>query len=167
MSSMGAMSMDYNYYTINGKSYPATVPVTAKQGQLIRLRIVNPSQTLHPMHLHGLDMAVVAKDGETLAQPQRLNTLDVAPGDTYDVVILATTPGTWLFHCHDLHHVTNNGVEPGGLIVPIVITASDQPAASPSASATPSGSPDGGSASPSAPGHTAAPGMTAMPGMSG
>ena len=168
MASMGAMSMDYNYYTINGKSYPATTPITARQGQLVRLRIINPSQTLHPMHLHGLDMAVIAKDGEALAQPQRLNTLDLAPGDTYDVVILATTPGTWLFHCHDLHHVTNDGVEPGGLIVPIVVGAADDgPAQSPSSTAAPERSPDSPAASPSAPQHTAAPGMTTMPGMSG
>ncbi len=176
MATMGAMSMDYNYFTINGKSYPATTPIAVRQGQLVRLRIVNPSQTLHPMHLHGLDMAVVAKDGEALPQPQRLNTLDVAPGDTYDVVILASAPGTWLFHCHDLHHVTNNGVEPGGLIVPIVVTASDGPSPSPSASAIPAASSAAPSASPSlssdptapastTPEHTAVPGMTAMPGM--
>ncbi len=165
MASMGAMSMDYNYYTINGKSYPATAPISVRQGQLVRLRIINPSQTLHPMHLHGLDMAVVAKDGEALPQPQRITTLDVAPGDTYDVVVLASTPGTWLFHCHDLHHVTNNGEEPGGLIVPIVVTASGGTTAAPSAS--PSASSTSSSAAPTAPSHTAAPGMTAMPGMGG
>ena len=121
MTNMSAMSMAYDYFTINGKSYPATQPITATQGQLIRIRFLNPSQTIHPMHLHGTDMAIIAKDGEPLAQPQRINTLTLAPGETYDVVFRADKPGTWLLHCHDLHHSSNAGQAPGGLIVPIVV----------------------------------------------
>ncbi len=158
MGSAASMSMEYDYFTINGKSFPATDPIQVTQGQLVRLRFLNPSQTIHPMHLHGTDMAVVAKDGEPLAEPQRINTLDIAQGETYDVVFLADNPGTWLLHCHDLHHASNAGVEPGGLIVPIVVTA---PGA-----ATPTSGPAAGS--PSAtdlPTHTMVPGMTTMPGM--
>ena len=75
-----SMSMEYDYFTINGKSFPATEPIEVTQGQLVRLRFLNPSQTIHPMHLHGTDMAVVAKDGEPLAEPQRINTLDHRTG---------------------------------------------------------------------------------------
>ena len=159
MAGMGAMSMEYNYFTINGKSFPATEPIVVEEGQLVRLRFINPSQTIHPMHLHGTDMAVVAKDGEPLAEPQRLNTLDIAQGETYDVVFLADNPGTWLLHCHDLHHASNAGQEPGGLIVAITVKPKDG-TVSPSPSAAPT------SASPSeAPSHTMAPDMTQMPGM--
>ena len=153
-----SMSMEYDYFTINGKSFPATEAIDVQEGQLVRLRFLNPSQTVHPMHLHGMDMAVIAKDGEPLATPQRLNVLDLAPGDTYDVVFRADAPGTWLLHCHDLHHASNAGSEPGGLIVPIDVTATGAAPAS-SESASPA------SAAPSQPTHTMAPDMTEMPGM--
>ena len=159
MGGGGSMSMDYDYFTINGKSFPATEPITVEEGQLVRLRFLNPSQTIHPMHLHGMDMAVVAKDGEPIAQPQRLNTLDIAQGETYDVVFLADNPGTWLLHCHDLHHASNAGQEPGGLIVAITVKPKDgtgptSPSAAPATVSTGE-----------APSHTMAPDMTQMPGM--
>ena len=158
MGSDASMSMEYDYFTINGKSYPATDPITVTQGQLVRLRFLNPSQTIHPMHLHGTDMAIIAKDGEPLAEPQRINTLDLAPGETYDVVILADNPGTWLLHCHDLHHASNAGVEPGGLIVPVIVTAAGStPGPSRGDAATSPG--------PSQPAATMTPDMTQMPGM--
>ncbi|HEX7949557.1 MAG TPA: multicopper oxidase domain-containing protein [Candidatus Limnocylindrales bacterium] len=158
MGSDASMSMEYDYFTINGKSYPATEAITVTEGQLVRLRFLNPSQTIHPMHLHGTDMAVVAKDGEPLAEPQRINTLDLGQGETYDVVFLADNPGTWLLHCHDLHHASNAGVEPGGLIVSIVVTAAGS-------APGPSGSEAPASPAPSQPAHTMAPEMTQMPGM--
>ena len=158
MGDTASMSMEYDYFTINGKSFPATKAIDVQEGQLVRIRFLNPSQTVHPMHLHGMDMAVIAKDGEPLATPQRLNVLDIAPGDTYDVVFRADSPGTWLLHCHDLHHASNAGVEPGGLIVPVVVHAAGS---TPSAS----GSPSPSNASPAAPTHTMAPEMTEMPGM--
>lgn len=159
MSGMDAMSMSYDYFTINGKSFPATEPIEVTQGELVRLRFINPSQTTHPMHLHGTDMAVFAKDGEPLNEPQRLNTLNIAQGETYDVVFRADNPGTWLLHCHDLHHASNAGQEPGGLIVAITVKPKDG-AGSPSQGTAPA------PASPSeAPSHTMAPEMTQMPGM--
>ncbi|MBF6606327.1 MAG: multicopper oxidase domain-containing protein [Chloroflexi bacterium] len=159
MAGMDAMGMAYDYFTINGKSYPATAPIDVTEGDLVRLRFINPSQTIHPMHLHGTDMAVVAKDGERLAAPQRLNTLSILPGETYDVVFRADNPGAWLLHCHDLHHASNNGQEPGGLIVVVNVRAkggTSSPAPAGSTSPSPS----------QVPGHTMAPDMTAMPGMS-
>ncbi len=53
MAGMDAMSMEYNYFTINGKSFPATESIDVNEGDLVRLRFLNPSQTIHPMHLHG------------------------------------------------------------------------------------------------------------------
>ncbi len=132
---MDAMSMQYNYFTVNGKSYPATAPITVRTGELVRLRFVNPSQTIHPMHLHGTDMAILAKDGEALDAPRRVNTLTLQPGDTYDVVFRADNPGRWLLHCHDLHHASNDGVEPGGLIVEVRVGNVAAPPSDPNTSA--------------------------------
>jgi FtsP/CotA-like multicopper oxidase with cupredoxin domain len=57
------------------------------------------------MHLHGLVQRVVSKDGYDLPQPYDVDTLMVAPGERYDVLVKADEPGVWAFHCHILNHV--------------------------------------------------------------
>jgi manganese oxidase len=115
---MGAMNMNYNYFTINGKAFPANEAWTVKQGDLVRVRMINISNLNHPMHLHGGDFTVIAKDGEPIRpeQQQKMNTLSIDPGEIYDIAFRADNPGTWVFHCHELHHTENDGIEPGGLI---------------------------------------------------
>lgn len=106
---------NYNYWTINGKAYPDTSPLMVKKGDKVRLRLINISQDMHPMHLHGHDFRVIALDGHPVEHPQILNTINVAPGQTADIDFIANNPGIWLFHCHILHHASNNTKEPGGL----------------------------------------------------
>jgi FtsP/CotA-like multicopper oxidase with cupredoxin domain len=91
-------------YTFNGKSFPATQPLVAKLGQKLRIRFMNEGMMIHPMHLHGMHMTVVAKDGWDLASPWKCDTLNVAPGERWDVVVNCNNPGTWAFHCHILPH---------------------------------------------------------------
>src|SRR3990170_8331213 len=139
-SGQAGMNMSYNYFTINGKAFPLNERWAVREGDLVRVRIANISNLAHPMHLHGADFKLVAKDGEALlpAQQQVMNTLSVDAGETYDIVILADNPGTWVFHCHELHHTENNGVEPGGLIQVIEYEGVAIPAATEPAQPTPS-----------------------------
>jgi FtsP/CotA-like multicopper oxidase with cupredoxin domain len=96
---------DYNVgLTINGKSFPATGAIVAKQGERVRVRFMNEGLQIHPMHLHGFYMQVFAQDGYPLAQPYYCDTLNIAPGQRYDVLIQADEPGVWAFHCHILTH---------------------------------------------------------------
>jgi FtsP/CotA-like multicopper oxidase with cupredoxin domain len=129
-AAMPGMAHDYNYFTINGKAFPSSQPYQVKQGDVARVRIINPSQTIHPMHLHGHDFKVVAKDGEPIPGQAQLtmNTVTLNPGETYDIVFIADNPGRWVFHCHDLHHASNNGVEPGGLVVMVEYEGYEGPA---------------------------------------
>ncbi|MBF6612500.1 MAG: multicopper oxidase domain-containing protein [Chloroflexi bacterium] len=138
----GAMNMNYNYFTINGKAFPSNEAWTVKEGDLVRVRIINISNLAHPMHLHGQDFTVIAKDGEPIKpeQQQTMNTLSVDAGETYDIVIKADNPGKWVFHCHELHHTENNGIEPGGLIQVIQYEGYEapvQPASQPQEEQTP------------------------------
>jgi FtsP/CotA-like multicopper oxidase with cupredoxin domain len=91
-------------YTLNGKSFPATEPVVAKRGQRVRVRFMNEGMMIHPMHLHGMHMTVITKDGWPLPAPWKCDTLNIAPGERYDVIVNCTNPGTWAFHCHILPH---------------------------------------------------------------
>jgi FtsP/CotA-like multicopper oxidase with cupredoxin domain len=92
-------------YTIDGKGWPATAPLVAKPGQRALIRLANVGQMLHPLHLHGYHFTVLAQDGASVDRPYHADTLVVAPGETYDVIVDATEPGVWALHCHILSHV--------------------------------------------------------------
>jgi FtsP/CotA-like multicopper oxidase with cupredoxin domain len=92
-------------FTINGHGFPATVPVLAALGQTVRVRFMNEGTMMHPWHLHGYRMRVIARDGYNLPQPFECDTLGVNPGERYDVTITANRLGIWAFHCHILPHV--------------------------------------------------------------
>jgi FtsP/CotA-like multicopper oxidase with cupredoxin domain len=106
-----------NYFTINGKAYPSTDVVRMRVGQTIKLRFIGTNNNfVHPMHVHGGPFEVVALDGATLAPGARYlaDTINVGPGQRYDVIWTARRPGKWLVHCHIPHHTTNNNVETRG-----------------------------------------------------
>ncbi len=92
-------------YTIDGKGWPATAPLLAKVGQTMLIRLANVGQMLHPLHLHGYHFTVIAQDGAAMRRPYSADTLVVAPGETYDVLVRTTHPGVWALHCHILSHV--------------------------------------------------------------
>lgn len=106
-----------NYFTINGKAFPSTETIRMRVGQKLKVRFVGSNTTtIHPMHIHGGPFEVVAVDGETLPASARYlaDTVNIAPGQRYDVLWTAQRPGKWLLHCHIPHHTTNNNVEMDG-----------------------------------------------------
>ena len=79
------------------------------------------------MHVHGGPFQVVAVDGETLPPTARYlaDTVNVGPGQRFDVIWTARRPGKWLIHCYIPHHTTNNNVErdgAGGLTMVIEVS---------------------------------------------
>jgi FtsP/CotA-like multicopper oxidase with cupredoxin domain/plastocyanin len=107
-------------YALNGKSFPATAPVVATQGEWIVMHYLNEGTQIHPMHLHGMAQVVIAKDGFPVANPQPEDTVTVAPGERFTVLIHATEPGTWVWHCHILPHAENeNGMF--GMVTALVV----------------------------------------------
>lgn len=91
-------------YTLNGKGFPATEPIVAKLGQKVRIRFMNEGMMIHPMHLHGMHMTVIDKDGWPQPAPWKCDTLNIAPGERWDVIVNCNNPGVWAFHCHILPH---------------------------------------------------------------
>ena len=119
---MPAMS-EPNFFTINGKAFPATDTITVKKGERVRIRFIGANQFAHPMHLHGFPFKIVATDGFPVPSAARLtkDTIMVGPGERYDIEFVAAEPGSWLIHCHIFHHVTNDDREPGGLVMTIKV----------------------------------------------
>ena len=71
-----------------------------KVGESIKLRFIGTNNNfIHPMHVHGGPFTVVARDGYDLSEGSRFeaDTVNVGPGQRYDVVWKARKPGKWLF----------------------------------------------------------------------
>jgi FtsP/CotA-like multicopper oxidase with cupredoxin domain len=108
-------------FTVNGRSFPYTQPLMSKVGDRVRIRFMNEGMMIHPMHLHGQPMLVIAKDGYNLPAPYRCDTLNIAPGERYDVIVQSRAAGIWAFHCHILSHVeSRTGLF--GMVTPYVVT---------------------------------------------
>jgi FtsP/CotA-like multicopper oxidase with cupredoxin domain len=72
------------------------------------------------MHLHGFPMKIVERDGFPLAQPYLVDTVTVAPGERYDVIVEPDAEGVWAFPCHLLSHAESEHGMHGMVTVLIV-----------------------------------------------
>jgi FtsP/CotA-like multicopper oxidase with cupredoxin domain len=99
---------DFNVFTFNGKSFPATDPLVVARGERVRLRFGNLSpMNHHPIHLHGHAFKVTATDGGPIPEAGQWpeTTVLVPVGTTRTVEFVADAPGDWPMHCHMTHHV--------------------------------------------------------------
>ena len=106
-----------NFFTINGKAFPETETVRMKVGEKLLVRFVGSQGSfIHPMHIHGGPFTIVEADGYPVPPGGQLikDTVNVGPGERWDVVWEAREPGKWLIHCHINHHTTNDNREEHG-----------------------------------------------------
>jgi FtsP/CotA-like multicopper oxidase with cupredoxin domain len=89
----------------NGKTFPDTPTILVRQGEFVRIHLVNETAEYHPIHLHGHVLTVLAKGGlPSAGSPVHLDSILVGPNETWDVGFLADNPGLWMLHCHVLIH---------------------------------------------------------------
>jgi hypothetical protein len=103
-----------NFFTINGKSYPSTDTIRMQVGERVLLRFIGSNNNfIHPMHVHGGPFVIVATDGNVVPQSARIekHTVNVGPGERFDVIWTAREPGRWLLH---LQRKARNGVPRAG-----------------------------------------------------
>jgi manganese oxidase len=97
---------------INGVSWPRTERLTYTAGDTVRWRWVNPTDSPHPMHLHGFYFDVTHRGSwaaDTAVAPNdvpRVVTEMPLPGGTYDMRWVPEEPGNWLVHCHVAYHTS-------------------------------------------------------------
>ncbi|GCE31691.1 metallo-oxidoreductase [Dictyobacter alpinus] len=95
-------------YTINGKSFPDIPPITVKEGQLVKISIINEGTSVHPIHLHGHDFSVLSRNGKKVTgSPIYLDTINIQSKESYEIGFRADNPGLWMDHCHDLDHASH------------------------------------------------------------
>ncbi len=110
--------------TLNGKSFPATEALFMDVGEWATVTYYNEGLQVHPMHLHGFEQIVIAKDGEPLDQPYAADTILVAPGERYTVIFEADRPGAWVWHCHIINHAeSSEGLF--GMVTAVIVTDPD------------------------------------------
>jgi FtsP/CotA-like multicopper oxidase with cupredoxin domain len=91
--------------TIGGAVSPETPALAVREGDLVKVTFLNRGFEDHPMHLHGHHMRVLSRDGRPVTgSPWWTDTLNVAPGERYEVAFRADNPGLWMDHCHNLEH---------------------------------------------------------------
>jgi FtsP/CotA-like multicopper oxidase with cupredoxin domain/plastocyanin len=110
-------------FSLNGKSFPATAPIIANAGDTVEIHYLNEGQQIHPMHLHGIRQLVTAKDGNALAEPYLADTVSVAPGERYTVLVKATAAekGVWAYHCHILSHAEKDDGMMYGMVTAFIV----------------------------------------------
>jgi FtsP/CotA-like multicopper oxidase with cupredoxin domain len=78
-------------------------------GDQVKIRIVNEMAGDHPMHhpfhVHGAGrFLVLSRDGEPEPNLVWKDTVLVRTGETVDILLDVTNPGTWMAHCHIAEH---------------------------------------------------------------
>ena len=113
-----SFAMEFNWLTINGKAGPATTPMIVRQGERVRLRVVNLGMDHHPMHIHGNQFYVTGTEGGRIPETAWFpgNTVLVGVAQARDIEFDAVYPGDWMFHCHLPHHMMNQMVSMVGPI---------------------------------------------------
>jgi suppressor of ftsI len=100
---------DSHGFYINDKKYSPTGDsmVTVKIGSYVHWRVVNDTHEIHPFHIHQVHFLVYRQDGKQVERPEWMDTVNVDPGGSVDLVMDFTDAiirGMSLFHCHLLKH---------------------------------------------------------------
>lgn len=103
------MSMEFNWLVMNGKAGPAITPMIVKQGDSVRIRLINLGMDHHPIHIHGHTFYVTGTEGGRIARTawQPGNAVLVGVAQSRDLEFIAYNPGDWMVHCHLPHHMMN------------------------------------------------------------
>jgi suppressor of ftsI len=82
---------------------------TFKLGQPVKIRIWNDPNSMHPMqheiHFHGQQFLVLARNGVKQTDLVWKDTVLVPSGQTVDILLNPSNPGTWMAHCHTAEHL--------------------------------------------------------------
>ncbi|MFC9915674.1 multicopper oxidase family protein [Streptomyces sp. NPDC127197] len=82
------------------KPYSIEQRVPVREGERVRLSLINATDMWHPVHLHGHTFALTGID----AAGARKDTAHVLPHRKLVIDFYADNPGLWMLHCHNQYH---------------------------------------------------------------
>ncbi len=112
----GSPDLGREFLVINGRPWPHTERLMYDMGDSVRWRLINASNSIHAMHLHGFYYRIDARGDltrDTLYWPHERRmavTERIAIGTTMNMVWSPDRPGGWIFHCHMSEHVVPNPI---------------------------------------------------------
>jgi len=110
------------WWSINGRLFPHVPMYVVREGDVVVMHIENQTGEVHPMHLHGHHEVVLARNGVAASgSPWWVDSLNVPPGESYDIAFMANNPGIWMDHCHNLKHAAQ------GMIAHLMYEGLDTP----------------------------------------
>lgn len=82
---------------------------TFKKGDLVKIHINNDANTMHPMqhpfHIHGQRFIILNENGTKNDNPVWKDTVLVPAGQSVDILVDMSNPGSWMAHCHITEHL--------------------------------------------------------------
>lgn len=86
------------------------------QGDLVKIQISNPDDTLHPMqhpiHIHGQKFLILSTDGVSSSNLVWKDTVLIPAGSTVELLVEMSNPGDWMVHCHIPEHLESGMMFP-------------------------------------------------------
>jgi FtsP/CotA-like multicopper oxidase with cupredoxin domain len=106
------LAMEFNWLTFNGKAGPDCTPMLVRQGERVRIRMINIGMDHHPIHMHGVTFYVTGTEAGRVPQSMWIpqNTVLVGVAQARDIEFDAKYVGDWMLHCHLPHHMMNQMV---------------------------------------------------------
>jgi len=81
-----------------------------KVGDLVRLRLFNDPAVFHamahPIHIHGQRTLVISRNGVPTRNHVWKDTALIQAGETVELLVEMSNPGTWMIHCHIAEHLS-------------------------------------------------------------
>jgi FtsP/CotA-like multicopper oxidase with cupredoxin domain len=89
-------------WSFDGRKFSEATPLEFRQGERLRVVLVNDSMMTHPIHLHGMWSELEAPGG---AFQVRKHTVVLRPAQKLSYSVSALRAGRWAYHCHLLYHM--------------------------------------------------------------
>lgn len=111
-------SLAGSLFLANGKSAQAIPPMELKNGERIRLRVINASPDSCTFSLTGHKLEVVAQNGSEGIEPHTFrDTITIHQGERIDLEFTADNPGVWSLSSLSAAQCSFNGQFPGGFAI--------------------------------------------------
>lgn len=110
MPEMNAMSNEknMNWLLVDDETGKTNMDIQweFQKGDLVKIRLTNDDESMqHPMHFHGQRFLVLSDSYEDPTDRAWKDTYILRNGETVDILLEATNPGNWMFHCHISEHI--------------------------------------------------------------
>lgn len=101
--------VDYHTFLINGRAPESPFEFLTGRSEKVRLRVINPSGSIiYRFAVAGHKLTVTHPDSLPV-KPVEVDTIEIAPGERYDVLVNADNPGVWTIAAIPADGMSNGG----------------------------------------------------------